>query len=130
MKKIAYASLAAATFYFALFVTIPLTSYVLAYIIGLYFIVEIVVALFILTKAETPETKVQITTQELEAIRLAKEAKLDVSKLIGSSMAIVAARESLGLEDGDYSLIFVKSDQKEVLAKINEAINSHKEDCK
>lgn len=129
MKKIAYASLAAATFYFALFVTIPLTPYVLAYLIGLYFVVEIVVALYILTKSEDT-TKVQISTEELEAIRIAKEAKMDISKLIGSSMALHAARASLGLGDGDYKIIFVPSEEKELLAKIYEVINTQEEDCK
>lgn len=126
MKKIAYASLAAATFYFALFVTIPLTPYVLAYLIGLYFVVEIVVALFILTKSEDT-TKIQISTEELEAIRIAKEAKLDVAKLIGSAMAISVATQQLG--GGEYKMIFVPADEKEVLAKIYDVIKTHEEDC-
>ena len=128
MKKIAYASMTAATFYFALFVSIPLTTYVLAYVLALYFVVEIVVALYILTKVEGKETKINISAEEVEAIRLAKEAKLDVAKLIGSAMAISAATKQLG--GGEYKIIFVPTEEKELLAKIYEVINTQEEDCK
>ena len=124
MKKIAYASLTVATFYFALFVTIPLTPYVLAYIIGLYFVVEIIVAFFILTKTEETSEKVLISEEELETIKLAKNANMDISKLIDSAMALYMAKASLGLKDGDYQIIFVPSDEKELLAKIYDVINT------
>lgn len=130
MKKIAYSALAASTFYFALFVTIPLTSYVLAYIIALYFIITILGSLRIITKDEKDTEYIHMSVEEMDSIKIAKEANLDITKLLSSGMAMVKARKDMDLEDGNYKMILINENQKELIEKIFAVINSQKEDCK
>lgn len=125
MKNVAYISIISATFYIALFVTVPLWNFFLAWPILLYCGAEIFISLTIISKKDDEESeKIKLSKSEIESIKFCKDNKLEVDKMLSASITLHQTALSMGM-DNDYSVIFVPSEQKEILEKIYTIINEN-----
>lgn len=123
MKNVAYISIISSTFYFALFVTVPLWNFFLAWPVALYCLTEIVIALTILSKkSDIEDDRIKLSKDEVEAIKFCKDNNLELDKMLGTSVALHQTAINMSIED-DYKVIFVPGSKKELLDKIYLLIN-------
>jgi len=125
MKTIAHITLAASGFYLALFIAIPLTSYVLAWIILAFFLFEIVVSLHLLytsNKSEEKVTKIILSKEEINLLVNLKLSDIDIVKVIETGMTI----QQMAPSNGEYTVILIRADRPDVVDKIKTVINESK----
>lgn len=122
MKIFAYISLVSAACFFALFFSVPLTGYVIAYIVFLFCLLEVFAGLHLLYSANKEDKEVSkkiiISQDEMDLITHIKTNNLDLLKLIQTGMTIRA----VATKDGEYSVILVPSHRTDVLDKIKTVI--------
>jgi len=123
-KTFTYVSLISATFYFSLFFSIPLTGFFLSYIVFLYFLLEVIVSLYHLHKENdiNNKTVVTLSEQEVNAISDIKQKNIDLSQVIAFGSKLLDAK----LDQGDYIIFYIPTDEQELVDKIKSVINNHK----
>ena len=119
MKIFAYISLISAACYFALFVSIPLTGYIIAYFVFIFCLLNVIGGLQILVSSDKDSAKrIVLSSNEMNLITYLKTNKVDLVKVITTGMTISAA----ATKDGDYTFILIPADNLELIDKVKSVI--------